>query len=134
MGDPTRPDARRASNAPVKSPVEALESGETSDPGSEAESGGAGGAAGDANDGAAGNESDDGNDGKEGAGGAGGAGARAAPIEGIWLVSPGSDEKERMPGGTRVFADSSIARRASPASVDREREGDGKTEAGAEGC
>ena len=129
MGDPTRPDARRASNAPVKSPVEALESGETSDPGSEAESGGAGaGAAEDANDGVAGNESDDGKE------GAGGAGAIAPPIEGIWLVSPGSDEKERMPGGIRVFAASSIARRASPASVDREREGDGKTEAGAEGC
>ena len=138
VGDATRPDARRASKAPVKSPVEALASGEASDPGSEAERGGAGAGAGatgtegaDGNEGDDRNEGDDGNEGKEGAAGAG-----TEPIVGIWLVSPGSDEKERMPGGIRVFADSSMARRASPASVDRERSG-GRgvgTGAGAEGC
>ena len=51
-------------------------------------------------------------DANEGAGGGG-----AAPIVGIALVSPGSDEKERSAWGIRVLADSSIARRASPASV-----------------
>src|SRR5512140_1302215 len=114
VGDGTRPDARRASKAPVKSPVDALESGEASDPGSEAESGGAGGAAGAAareavagNEGG-GNEGVDENEGTggAGAGGAGGGGADGAgtaPIVGIWLVRPGSDEKERMPGAIRDF-------------------------------
>src|SRR5664280_9670 len=99
----TRPDARRASNAPVKSPVEAFASGEEAGPG---RGGGAGATAG-----------AEGNDGNEGGGGAG-----AAPIVGIALVSPGSDEKERIPWGIRVLAASSMARRASPVGV---REGDG---------
>src|SRR5512141_3358222 len=101
-GDGTRPDARRASNAPVKSPVEAFASGEVAGPGKGGGAGATGGA--------------EGNDGNEGGGGAG-----AAPIVGIALVSPGSDEKERIPWGILVLAASSIARRASPASVDLER-------------
>ena len=106
-GSGTRPDARRASNAPVKSPVEAFASGEEAGPGRDAETGGGGAGA------TAGAEENDGNE--------GGGGAGAAPIVGIALVSPGSDEKERTPWGIRVFAASSIARRASPASVDLER-------------
>src|SRR5271169_5901720 len=107
----TRPDARSASNAPVKSPVEAFARGDEPGPGRDARTeGGGAGATGGAPE----------NDENEGGGGAG-----AAPIVGIALVSPGSDEKERRPWGIRVFAASSIARRASPASVDLERAGAG---------
>lgn len=78
----------------MKSPVEAFASGEVAEEAIEGgmDAGAGGGGA------AAGVEGKDGNEAAGGAGGAGGAaGAEGAPIVGIALVSPGSDEKERMP-------------------------------------
>src|ERR1039458_5551819 len=68
-GDATRPEPRRASNAPVKSPVEAFKSGEPTESGTEEARGGGGAGA---------TMGTGGNEGKEGGGG----GAGAAPIEG----------------------------------------------------
>src|SRR5512141_2071758 len=109
-------DARRASNAPVKSPVDAPESGDGMPTG-----GGGGGAVtpGDASDGYE-------IDAAAGAGAAEGAdsggGADGVPIVGIALVRPGSANVcFRL--GTGRLPDSSIARSASRASVGRGRDG-----------